>query len=146
MSLDTITAGVSPLAHFRDHLQRGELAYQFDAASGRPVFFPRVIAPGTGNAVEWRVSAGKGTVHAMQSGVFWGYVGLIEGLVSRMTAEILGGQRGLFAGQSVTVIATGGLAPLFSRHTDAISHVDPDLMIKGLARIHAANRGAFGKA
>ena len=65
MSLDTITAGVSPLAHFRDHLQRGELAYQFDAASGRPVFFPRVIAPGTGNAVEWRVSAGKGTVHAV---------------------------------------------------------------------------------
>ena len=65
MSLDTITAGVSPLAHFRDHLQRGELAYQFDAASGQPVFFPRVIGPGTGNAVEWRVSAGKGTVHAV---------------------------------------------------------------------------------
>lgn len=65
MSLDTIAAGASPLAHFRGHLQRGELAYQFDAASGQPVFFPRVIAPGTGDAVEWRVSKGKGTVYAV---------------------------------------------------------------------------------
>jgi type III pantothenate kinase len=89
---------------------------------------------------------GKGTVHAMQSGMFWGYVGLIEGLVSRMKAEILGAQRGLFAGQGVTVVATGGLAPLFSRHTGAISHVDPDLMIKGLMRIHAANRDPSRKA
>ena len=65
MSLDTTAAGASPLARFRDHLQRGELAYQFDAASGQPVFFPRVIAPGSGQALEWRVSAGKGTVHAV---------------------------------------------------------------------------------
>lgn len=55
----------SPLARFRDHLQRGELAYQFDAVSGQPVFFPRVIGPGTGHALEWRVSAGKGIVHAV---------------------------------------------------------------------------------
>ena len=65
MSLDTIAAGASPLAHFRHFLQRSELAYQFDTASDQPVFFPRVIAPGTGNAVEWRVSAGRGTVHAV---------------------------------------------------------------------------------
>ncbi len=65
MSLDTITASTSPLAQFRNHLQRGELAYQIDVASGQPVFYPRVIAPGTGNVVEWRVSAGKGTVHAV---------------------------------------------------------------------------------
>lgn len=65
MSLDTIAAGASPLAHFRCFLQRSELAYQFDTASDQPVFFPRVIAPGSGNAVEWRVSAGKGTVHAV---------------------------------------------------------------------------------
>jgi type III pantothenate kinase len=73
---------------------------------------------------------GKGTVHAMQSGLFWGYVGMIEGLVQRMQAEI---------GRATTVIATGGLAALFSRHSDTISHVDPDLTIKGLARIHAQN-------
>ena len=65
MSLDTIAAGASPLAHFRYFLQRSELAYQFDTAADQPVFFPRVIAPGTGNAVEWRVSAGKGTVYAV---------------------------------------------------------------------------------
>lgn len=75
---------------------------------------------------------GKGTVHAMQSGVFWGYVGLIEGLVRRITSEIIG---------PVTVIATGGLATLFNRHTSAIDHVDGDLTIRGLVRIHALNAG-----
>lgn len=89
---------------------------------------PRIAVepPGQGLGV-----IGKGTVHAMQSGVFWGYVGLVEGLVRRLTDEINAG---------VTVIATGGLAPLFSRHTHTISHVDPDLTIKGLMRIHAHNR------
>jgi type III pantothenate kinase len=73
---------------------------------------------------------GKNTVHAMQSGVFWGYVGLIEGLVARITSEI---------GPPVTVIATGGLATLFNRHTSAIHSVDGDLTIRGLIRIHARN-------
>lgn len=75
---------------------------------------------------------GKGTVHAMQSGVFWGYVGLIEGLVKRITLEI---------GGRVTVIATGGLATLFNRHTSAIDSVDGDLTIRGLIRINALNQG-----
>jgi type III pantothenate kinase len=73
---------------------------------------------------------GKGTVHAMQSGLFWGYVGLIEGLVARLSAEM---------GGDVTVVATGGLATLFQRHTAAISHVDGDLTIRGLIRLHAIN-------
>ena len=73
---------------------------------------------------------GKDTVAAMQSGVFWGYVGLIEGLVARITLEI---------GPPVTVIATGGLATLFNRHTSAIDSVDGDLTIRGLIRIHARN-------
>jgi type III pantothenate kinase len=68
----------------------------------------------------------------MQSGVFWGYVGLIEGLVKRITSEVIG---------PVTVIATGGLATLFNRHTSAIDHVDGDLTIRGLVRIHALNAG-----
>ena len=74
---------------------------------------------------------GKTTVHAMQSGVFWGYVGLIEGLVARIISEI---------GRPVTVIATGGLATLFNRHTTAIDVVDGDLTIRGLIRIHALNQ------
>jgi type III pantothenate kinase len=73
---------------------------------------------------------GRGTVHAMQSGVFWGYVGLIEGLIARIAAEL---------GQPVTVIATGGLATLFSRHTRIIDAVDGDLTIKGLMLLHRRN-------
>lgn len=95
---------------------------------------PRIAVepPETGAAI------GKGTVHAMQSGVFWGYVGLIEGLVRRITWEILAGD----PQGSVTVIATGGLATLFNRHTDAIDHVDGDLTIRGLMRLHALNAAA----
>ncbi|MBC7504133.1 MAG: type III pantothenate kinase [Sandarakinorhabdus sp.] len=90
---------------------------------------PRIaVEPPSGNAGV----IGKGTVHAMQSGVFWGYVGLIEGLVQRITSEING---------PVTVIATGGLATLFNRHTSAIDHVDGDLTMRGLIRIHALNTG-----
>ncbi|OSZ69057.1 pantothenate kinase [Sphingomonas sp. IBVSS1] len=73
---------------------------------------------------------GKGTVHAMQSGLFWGYVGLIEGLVARLSAELP---------SMPTVIATGGLATLFQRHTPAIAHVDGDLTIRGLIRLHILN-------
>ncbi len=73
---------------------------------------------------------GKGTVHAMQSGVFWGYVGLIEGLVARIGAEL---------GAPAKVIATGGLATLFHRHTSAIDAVDGDLTIRGLIRINTLN-------
>ena len=54
----------SPLARYRDHLARDELAFQV-AADGTPVFFPRVLAPGTGEAdLAWRTSAGLGTVYA----------------------------------------------------------------------------------
>lgn len=60
------TAASSPLASFREHLERDELAYQVDIASGRAVFYPRVIAPGSGNdQLEWRVSAGLGRVYAV---------------------------------------------------------------------------------
>ena len=57
-------AAQSPLARYRDHLARDELAFQV-AADGTPVFFPRVLAPGTGEAdLAWRTSAGLGTVYA----------------------------------------------------------------------------------
>jgi uncharacterized protein len=60
------TVQQSPLARFRAHLARGELAYQFDPQTDQSVFYPRVIAPGSGNAeLPWRVSAGLGTVHAV---------------------------------------------------------------------------------
>jgi len=76
---------------------------------------------------------GKDTVTAMRSGVFWGYVGLIEGLLARIEREY---------GQSLTVVATGGLAPLFEAETPAIHHLDRDLTLRGLKMVHNLNRGA----
>lgn len=73
---------------------------------------------------------GKDTEPAMRSGLFWGYIGLIEGLVKRIKEEY---------GQPMTVIATGGLATLFFRQTPAIDFIDPDLTIRGLVLIHARN-------
>jgi uncharacterized protein len=55
----------SPLSIYRDHLERGELAYQFSTAAGKAVFFPRLVCPFTGSdQLEWRISKGLGTVYA----------------------------------------------------------------------------------
>jgi type III pantothenate kinase len=74
---------------------------------------------------------GRSTIPAMQSGVFWGYVGLVEGLVRRIRDE---------RGEAMEVIATGGLAPLFATAIDVIDHVDPDLTLWGLRLIYRQNR------
>lgn len=58
----------SPLAIYRRHLAAGRLAYQYDPATARAVFPPRVLAPGSGTGaaeLEWRISAGLGTIHAV---------------------------------------------------------------------------------
>jgi uncharacterized protein len=58
----------SPLAAYRRHLSAGQLAYQYDPATARAVFPPRVLGPASGSNVqdlEWRVSAGLGTIHAV---------------------------------------------------------------------------------
>lgn len=55
----------SPLGVYVEHLKKGELAYQVCKDDGKPVFFPRAVAPGTGSSnLEWRVSKGLGTVYA----------------------------------------------------------------------------------
>ena len=55
----------SPLAAYQAHLEKGELAYQWSTEAGKAVFYPRVICPFTGSdRLEWRVSAGLGTVYA----------------------------------------------------------------------------------
>jgi len=74
---------------------------------------------------------GKTTVEAMQAGVFWGYVSMIEGLVSRLKAE---------HGTDTKVIATGGLAPVFAGHTPAIDAVNGELTLFGLRIIYDRNR------
>ena len=73
---------------------------------------------------------GTDTVTAMQSGVFWGYIGLIEGLVKRIKEE---------RGDHLTVVATGGVFSLFEGATDCIDHFDGDLTIRGLLEIHRRN-------
>ena len=77
-----------------------------------------------------RTVIGKATVPAMRSGIFWGYCGLIEGLVTRIKKEF---------GAPMTVLATGGLAPLFMEAIDVIQHLDPDLTLRGLLAIHRLN-------
>jgi type III pantothenate kinase len=73
---------------------------------------------------------GKNTVAAMQSGVFWGYIGLIDGLVERIRDE---------DGRDFTIIGTGGVASLFEGASKTIQHFDPNLTIEGLLEIWRLN-------
>ncbi|MEQ1753115.1 MAG: type III pantothenate kinase [Micropepsaceae bacterium] len=73
---------------------------------------------------------GRDTIPAMQSGIFWGYIALVEGLVARIKAEY---------GKPMKVIGTGGLAHLFRHSTTAIEVVDHDLTIRGLRYIYERN-------
>ncbi|MEL6266999.1 MAG: type III pantothenate kinase, partial [Pseudomonadota bacterium] len=75
---------------------------------------------------------GTNTVACLQSGIYWGYIGLIEGICARLAAE---------RDTEMKVIATGGLSPLFARGTETIEAVDPDLTVRGLVRIFRYNTG-----
>lgn len=79
---------------------------------------------------------GKNTIHAMQSGVYYGYVGQVDGIVSRMKEEAKG---------NPFVIATGGLAELISKTAKTIDRVDPYLTLKGLYYIYEKNGPYDGK-
>lgn len=74
---------------------------------------------------------GKDTEACMQSGIYWGYIGLVEGLVARIKAEF---------GASMKTVATGGLAPLFEGSTPALEAVDPALNLWGLRLIYNLNK------
>jgi type III pantothenate kinase len=76
---------------------------------------------------------GRTTEDQMHIGIYWGYVAMMEGLVARMKAEI---------GRPVQVIATGGLATLFDRHTDIFDSIEPDLTIQGLALLYKRTQSA----
>jgi type III pantothenate kinase len=78
---------------------------------------------------------GRGTVEAMQSGVFWGYVGLIDSLIERIKAEY---------GKPMKVVATGGVASLFEGATTRIDAFDHDLTIRGLLEIHRRSTTSAG--
>jgi type III pantothenate kinase len=123
-------------------------ATTFDVVSADGAFEGGVIAPGINLSMQALHDAaaklprvaiqrppgdiviGTDTVSAMQSGVFWGYIALIEGLVARIKAEW---------GRPMTVIGTGGVASLFEGATTAIDHFDPDLTITGMLEIWRRN-------
>ena len=73
---------------------------------------------------------GKGTVEAMQSGIYWGYLSMIEGLIKRIEEEF---------GTRMKVIATGGLAPLFAESSKLIACADGELTLRGLFAIYQLN-------
>jgi len=73
---------------------------------------------------------GKNTKHSMQSGIYWGYISLIEGIVKRIKEE---------SNQNYTVIATGGLSEIFSKNCNAIQVIDNDLTINGLIHLFNIN-------
>ncbi|MBO0748858.1 MAG: type III pantothenate kinase [Porphyrobacter sp.] len=117
-------------------------ATTFDAVDFHGAYKGGIIAPGINLSLDALVShtaklpriaiesphsdsvIGRNTEEQMLIGVFWGYVAMMEGLIARMRAEI---------GRPAKVVATGGLAVLFDRHTQIFDHVDPDLTLEGLA-------------
>jgi type III pantothenate kinase len=122
-------------------------ATTFDAISADGAYLGGVICPGVQVSAEAlfaraarlpRVEIAKpetvigaSTVASIQSGLYHGYVGLVEGILRRMLAEIGGDAR---------VIATGGLATLFGKATELIETVDADLTLEGLRLIYERNR------
>lgn len=124
-------------------------ATTFDVIAADGGFEGGVIAPGINLSMEALHAAaaklprvairrpdktiGRDTVGAMQAGVFWGYIALIEGLIARIRAEW---------GRPMTVVATGGVASLFHGATAAIDHFDSDLTIRGMLEIHRRNTEA----
>src|SRR5882724_10776530 len=115
-------------------------ATTLDAISGKGEYLGGAICPGvtiSADALFQRAARlpridvrkpatviGRTTIGAMESGLFWGYVDMVEGLVRRITVEL--------GGTGVRCVATGGLAPVIAPETTLIHHVDPDLTLDGL--------------
>lgn len=122
-------------------------ATTFDAISVEGDYLGGAIAPGIGIAAQalfertaklHRVELtrppsviGRTTTHSVQSGLLFGYVGLVEGMVARFKAEL---------GPETQVIATGGLAEVIARETEVIDVVDPWLTLHGLRIIYELNQ------
>ena len=142
---------VNSVAAYRQHKQ-GLIVVDFGTATTFDVVTPEgayaggAIFPGMGISSEAlflhaarlprvELSAppsvvGRNTVHSIQSGLIFGYVGLVEGLVARMRAEV---------SFEVKVIATGGLSSLIAHHTSVIDEVSPQLTLEGLRLIYELN-------
>ena len=120
-------------------------ATTFDVVDYTGAYKGGIIAPGINLSIDALVNAaaklpriaievpedksviGRTTASQMLTGVYWGYVAMMEGLVARLKREI---------GRPVKVVATGGLATLFDEQTDLFDAVEPDLTIQGLSLLH----------
>lgn len=85
---------------------------------------------------------GRNTIHAMQSGIFYGYVAMIEGLTRRIKAQMRADDPVIAADAEITVFATGGLSAVFKEHGADIDRIEPELTLDGLRAIYALNRSA----
>lgn len=122
-------------------------ATTFDAVSAHGEYLGGVICPGpqiSADALFQRAARlpridvkkpqqviGTNTVASMQSGLFWGYVDMVAGLVQRMKREL---------GDGAIVVATGGLAAIVAPESDLIDHVDPELTLHGLRIVWERNQ------
>jgi type III pantothenate kinase len=121
-------------------------ATTFDVVDASGAYKGGIIAPGINLSLDALVSAaaklpriaieaptgnlsviGRTTESQMQIGIYWGYVAMLEGLAARLKNEI---------GRPATVVATGGLAHLFDKHTDLFDAIEPDLTIQGLSLLY----------
>ena len=123
-------------------------ATTFDCISKKGEYLGGAITPGISTALDALVAKaaklprveigaprsviGRNTVESIQSGVLYGYTSLVDGLVTRLNAEMAA---------QVTVIATGGLAEVIARESKTIDIVDPGLTLKGLRLIYLRNQG-----
>jgi type III pantothenate kinase len=120
-------------------------ATTFDIVSATGAYSGGIIAPGINLSLDALVSAaaklpriaieapanvsviGRTTESQMLIGIYWGYIAMIEGLVERIRREL---------DRPMTVVATGGLATLFDKHTQAFDVIEPDLTIQGLSLLY----------
>ena len=123
-------------------------ATTFDIVNEEGAFTGGIIAPGVNLSTEALYNAaallpkikiekpekiiGQNTTEAMQTGLYWGYVSMIEGLAKRVIAEYK---------TKPTIVATGGFSNLFRDAIDIIDHAEPNLTLEGLRLIHTINTG-----
>lgn len=122
-------------------------ATNFDVVASDGAYVGGVISPGVNLSLEAlhqgaaalphvdisqpETVIGTNTIACIQSGVFWGYTGLIEGIITRIRAEY---------GRHMKVVGTGGLAPLFAQGDLKFDSIEDDLTIYGLTVIHQFNK------
>ena len=121
-------------------------ATTFDLVDSAGAYKGGIIAPGINLSLDALVSAsaklpriaieaprdnmsviGRTTQDQMLIGIYWGYVAMLEGLTTRMKQEL---------GRPATVVATGGLASLFDKHTQLFDAIEPDLTVQGLSLLY----------